>query len=118
MWIRPPHALALCRQSNTTGSFDMHGTVRLCGRLGQNADEIDDGIRSGDRTAKICVFQYVCLDNLGRIGRLSCHLNAGGMTRGQAHRQATLKKQGHEMAADETGSAEHRYGAGRDSSSA
>jgi hypothetical protein len=37
------------------------------------------------------------------------------MAHGQAHRRATLKKQGHEMATDETGATEHRDGAGHDS---
>ena len=94
-------------QRNSAGAFNMNGAIGLCGRLGQNADEIEDGIRTRDCGVDSDVVKDIGLDNLRSIGRFSRHLNAGGMTYGHAHRRATLKKQRHQMAADEAGSAEH-----------
>jgi hypothetical protein len=58
------HAMPLCRQRNSAGTFDVNGTVGLCGRLGQNADEIEDRIRPDDRAADACLIEYIRLDNL------------------------------------------------------
>jgi hypothetical protein len=46
------------------GALDVDGVIGLCGRLGQNADEVEDGIRSHDRTADTCVIKHIRLDNL------------------------------------------------------
>jgi hypothetical protein len=35
-------------QCNSAGAFDVNGAIGLGGRLGKNADEIDDGVRSRD----------------------------------------------------------------------
>src|SRR6266404_2735221 len=98
--------MALCCQRNLARGFDMKGAIRLCGRLGQNADEIDDGIRSRDCLAESDVVKHIGLDDLRCMDRFSRHLNTAGVAYGQAHRRATSKKQRHEMAANEPGSAE------------
>jgi hypothetical protein len=55
---------------------------------------------------------YICLDDLRRIGRFNRHRSAAWVPHGYAHRRATVKKQRHEMAADEASSAEHRHAVG------
>jgi hypothetical protein len=102
------HAMTLCCQRNSAGAFDVNGAISLCGRLGENADEVDDGIRAYDRTAGSDVVKQISLDDLRRLGQFSRHLNPARMAYGEAHRRAMSEKQRHEMAADEAGSAEHR----------
>jgi len=102
------YAMSLCRKRYSAGAFDMNGAIRLCGRLGQNADEIDDGIRSRDCIADSDVVKHIGLDDLRCMDRFSRHLNTAGVAYGQAHRRAISEKQRHNMAADKAGSAEHR----------
>ena len=56
----------------------MNGAIGLCGRLGQNADEIEDGIRTRDCGIDSDVVKDIGLDNLRSIGRFSRHLNEIG----------------------------------------
>jgi hypothetical protein len=90
----------------------VNGAIGLCGRLGQNADEIDDDIRARDCLADSDVVKHIGLDELRCLGRFSRHQETVGMARGDAHRRATSKQQRDQMAADEAGSAEHRDAAG------
>jgi hypothetical protein len=89
------HAVAMCRQRYSAGAFDVNGAIGLSSRLGENADEVEDGMRSRDRTGDTCVIKYIGLDNLRCFGRFSRHLNTAGMAHGHAYRRATLKKQRH-----------------------
>ena len=100
--------MSLCRKRYSAGAFDMNGAICLCGRVGQNADEIDDGIRSRDCIADCDVVKHIGLDELRCLGQLSRHLNTAGMAYGQARRRATSEKQRHQVAADEAGSSEYR----------
>jgi hypothetical protein len=94
----------------------MNGAITLCRRLGQNADEINDGIRSRDCSIYSDVVKHISLDDLHCLGRCGRHLGTAGLAYGQAHRLATSDKHRHEMTADEPGPAEHCDGAGHDSS--
>jgi hypothetical protein len=58
------YATALCRQTNSAGAVDVNGAISLCGRLGQNAHEIDDPIRSRDCSADSDVVKQIGLDEL------------------------------------------------------
>ena len=95
------HAMALCSQCYSAGAFDVNGPVRLCGRLCEDADQVDDSIRSCDRLANAFVVQYIGLNNHGRFGRFSLRVDPAGVPHGHAHRHATLQKERHEMTADE-----------------
>jgi hypothetical protein len=64
------HAMMPCRQRNSAGAFDVNGAISLCARLGQNADEIDDGIRSRDCTADGDVVKHIGLDELRVLGAI------------------------------------------------
>jgi len=79
------------RQRNSAGAFDVNGAIGLCGRLGENADEINDGIGSGDSTANTCDVQYIGLNNLRCFGRSSRYLHVTGMPDSHTHRRANLK---------------------------
>jgi hypothetical protein len=61
--------VALCRQRYSAGTFDVSVKIGLCGCLGENADEVEDGICSRDRTADTFVVKYIGLDNLLCFGR-------------------------------------------------
>ena len=58
------HPVILCCQSNSASAFDVDGAIGLCGRLGQNADEVEDCICPHDRTENTCVIKHIRLDNL------------------------------------------------------
>jgi hypothetical protein len=49
------YTIALCRQRDSAGALDVNGAICLRGRLGQDANEVYDGIRprdcSGDSTS-------------------------------------------------------------------
>src|SRR5947209_7647825 len=105
--------MELCGQRNSAGAFDVNGAIGLWACLGENADEVEDSVRSGDCSVDSAIVKDIGLDNLRSVGRFSWHLNAHGMTHGHAHRCATPKKHRHKMAADEAGSAEHRDAADR-----
>src|ERR1700737_2049960 len=55
------HAMTLRCPRNSAGAFDVNGAIGLCGRLGENADEVDDGIRAYDRSARAGVGQRLRL---------------------------------------------------------
>ena len=75
------HAMALRRQSNSAGAFDMNGAIGLCGGLGQNADEVDNRIRSRDCSADGDVVEHISLGELRCFGRFSRHLNTAEVAR-------------------------------------
>ena len=54
----------VCCQSNSAGAFDVNGAIGLCGCLGENADQVDDGIRSCDRSSDAHIVKYIPLDYL------------------------------------------------------
>src|SRR5215831_12571372 len=108
--------MALCRQRYSASAFDVNGVIALCGCLGQNADEVDDRIRSRGRTADACVVKYIALGYLRCIGRFSWYLNTAGIAHDHTHRRATSTKQRHQVAADKSGSAKHRDAADHASS--
>src|SRR6266851_741660 len=82
-------SMAMYRQRNSAGAFDVNGAIGLCGRLGQNANEVDDRIRSRDCSADSEVVKHIGLDELRCLGGFSRHLNTTGVAYGQAHRRAT-----------------------------
>ena len=96
--------MALCCQSNSASAFDVNGAIGLRGRLGQNADEVEDGIGSYDRTADALSSRT----SAWTIPELlaSPRREADGLAYGQAHGLATSDKQRHETAADKAGSAD------------
>ena len=63
--------------------------------------------RKGDRKAL-----KTCPNTLPGHQAINRHLSAAWVSYSYAHRHATAKKQRHEMAADEAGSAEHRDAVG------
>jgi hypothetical protein len=107
--------MALCRQRDSAGALDVNGAICLCGRFGQDANEVDDRIRSRHCGADSNLVKYIGLDELWWLARHSRPLNTTGVAYGQTHRCATSDKRRHEMAADEPGPAEHRDRAGHDS---
>ena len=64
-------------QRNSAGGLDVNGAIGLCGRLGQNAVKIDDGIRSCDCTGDTRVVEHIRSDNLRCFRRFSRHLKHG-----------------------------------------
>ena len=106
--------MAMCCQRNSTRGFDVNGTITLCCRLGQNADQIDDRMRPRDCSIYGDIVKHISLDDLHCSGRCGRHLNTAGLAYSQAHRLDILDKQRDEMAPDEPGPAEHRDRAGHD----
>ena len=64
--------MAMCCQCNSAGAFDVNGAIALTSRLGQDADEIDDGIRTRDRGADSDVVKHIGLDELWCLGPPCC----------------------------------------------
>jgi hypothetical protein len=112
MWIKRVTPWRCAASATRRGALDVNGAISLCGRLGQNAHEVDDRIRSRDCSADSDVVKHVGLDELWCLARSSRHLDTTGMAYGYAHRLAISEKQRHEMAPNEAGSAEHRDAAG------
>ena len=79
------HAKAMCCQPNSAGTFDVNGAIGLSGCLGENANQVDDGIRSCDRSSDAHIVKYIGLDYLRSDGRFSRPLNLAGMARCQAY---------------------------------
>jgi hypothetical protein len=100
--------MALCCQRDPSGAVNVNGAIFLRRCLGENANEVDDRIRSRNRSADSDVVKYIGLDELRSVARCTRHLNTTGLAYDHAHGRATAEKQRHEMAADEAGSAEHR----------
>src|SRR5438128_1494618 len=98
---QPRHAMAMCRQRNSAGAFDVNGAIGLSSCLGQNADQIDDRIGPRDCSIYSDIVKQISLDDLHCLGRCGRDLNTAGLAYGQAHRLATSDKERHEMAADE-----------------
>jgi hypothetical protein len=57
--------MVLCGQRNSAGAFDMNGAIGLRGRLGQNADQVEDGIRSRDCSFNSGAVKHIGPDKLG-----------------------------------------------------
>src|SRR5437868_2952995 len=104
--------MARCCQCNPAGAVDVNGAIGLLAYLGENADKVEHSARSRNCTADTSFVEQIGLDDLRCVGRLGRDPNIAGTSGGHAYRRATLKKSGHEMAADEAGSTEHRDAAG------
>jgi hypothetical protein len=72
------HAKALCCLPNSAGAFDVNGAIGLCGCLGENADQVDDGIRSGDRSSNAHIVKYIALDYLRALAGSAAFLTWPG----------------------------------------
>src|SRR5262245_49899502 len=107
--------LLRCQRHSASG-LNMDGTISLpgLGSLGQDANKIDDGIRSRDRITDSAVIKHIGLDDLRCLGRVSQPLRSAGMAHSQTYRRATPQKQRYQMPADEADSAKHRDSAGHD----
>ena len=81
--------MPLCCQRNSASTLDVNSPVGPRGRLRQNADEVDEGIRSRDRIADSDVVKHVGLDHLRYPCRFSRNLNTAGMAHGHAYARAT-----------------------------
>src|SRR5215472_111479 len=55
-------ATAMHSERYSAGAVDVDGPVGLCRCLSENADQVDDSIRSCDRTADACVVKNIGLD--------------------------------------------------------
>src|SRR5262245_11274362 len=107
--------LLRCQRHSASG-FNVDGMISLpgAGSLGQDANEIDDGIRSRDRITDSAVVKHISMDDLRCLGRVSHPPPTAGMAHSQTYRRATPQKQRYQMPADEAGSAKHRDAAGHD----
>jgi hypothetical protein len=64
--------MALCGQGNSARAFDVNGAISLWGCLGENADQVEDRVRSGDCRVDSAIVKDIGLDNLRSIVRFSC----------------------------------------------
>ena len=80
------------------GGRFVNSAIGLWGLLGENADQVDDSVRSRDRTADAFVIQYIRFDDLRRFGRFSRRVTPGRVPHGHTHCRATLQKQRHARA--------------------
>jgi hypothetical protein len=84
--------MALCGQGNSARAFDVNGAIGLWARLGENADKVEDSVRSCNGAADITFVEQIGLDDLRCVGRLGRDPNIAGTSGGHAYRRATLKK--------------------------
>jgi hypothetical protein len=84
--------MALCCQGNSARAFDVNGAIGLWACLGENADKVEDSVRSGDCSVDSAIVEQIGLDDLRCVGRLGRDPNIAGTSGGHAYRRATLKK--------------------------
>ena len=99
MWIKRVTPWRCAASATRRGALDVNGAISLCGRLGQNAHEVDDRIRSRDCSADSDAVKQIGLDELWWLAGYSRHLDTTGMAYGYAHHRAISEKRRHEMAA-------------------